>query len=548
MPTYRTLGYNMIDPDYTFKSKYWRFLSDYFIRFYGKTKRTDPFWVQKILINCFGLLSYNFRDLIKKEQKASFYIFVQNFHENSIILWNESIKTNPDLEISNDFPGVRRILKLILEEASFLDLIGHPNFGNEIKTNWNKYLRLLEELLYIGIWFFLLSEYIAKSKLFPNSISLGIEDNDLVIYENHPYNHLFRYIEQDIPKHDEEIVVDNNVEKIKQTFIDSLGVDYDVLGSVISMQPDIPGARFGLIDLDSVKETICNNYNYNRNIVDDFYAGLTLSRDNTPFLDQRILSNQENHRIIYRPILRYKIDGVYYEMIGYNKWLESFTSLSANAIPWGKGPEEWMKHKPILKLILSIQNNHDKVLEEPAKALLVENNFKLDTNIKTILQEQRNNIRIDREGIGEIDIIYVDEERKQIIVCECKHNRSRFDFNNWRRDYSNFISSYETQLEKKVKWCKDNTNLINDHFHCKYLDFELDISAFSIIGIFIINAPTLYMYDGTYKAFTLHDFRDFLRNTYIEPTFRFLDIDRGVVYDIKHPFFKNINELKEISI
>ena len=543
MPTYRTLGYLMIDVDYSFKSKYWRFLSDYFIRFYGKEKITDPFWVQKILINCFGLLSYDFRDLIKNERRASFYVFVQNFHENSIILWKESIENNSDLKITKDFPGVRRILKLILEEATLLDLIGHPNFINEIKTNLKYYIRLLEEILYVGIWYFGISEYIAKSKLFPNSISIGIEDNDLVIYENHPYNHLFRYIEQDISKHDQEIVVDNNVEKIKQTFLDSLGVDYNVLGYAVAMQPDIPGAKFGLINLETLKENICNNYHYNREIVDDFYAGLTLSRDNTPSLDQRILSNQENHRIIYRPILKYIIDYTSYEMIGYNKWLESFTSLSANAIPWGKGPEEWMKYDPILNLFLEIQNNHDKVLEDPVKELLAENDFIFDTNIKTILQKNCNNIRIDKEGIGEIDIIYIDEAHEQIFVCECKHNRSRFDFNNWRRDYSNFITSYESQLEKKVNWCSINRNLLNGHFHCKFNDYKLDLSSFTVKGIFIINAPTLYMYDGKYKAFTLHDFKNFLKNKHIEPTFKFLDVDIGKVYEIKHPFFHNIDEL-----
>jgi len=180
-------------------------------------------------------------------------------------------------------------------------------------------------------------------------------------------------------------------------------------------------------------------------------------------------------------------------------------------------------------------------LEVPTKTLLAENGFVFDANILTILQEHSNNIRIDKAGIGEIDIIYIDEANERIIVCECKHNRSRFDFNNWRRDYSNFIGSYESQLEKKVDWCTENRNLVNDHFHCKFNDFELDISSFTVDGIFIINAPTLYMYDGKFKAFTLHDFKNRLQNKYIEPTFQFLHVEGGEVYEIRHPFFHNID-------
>jgi len=535
----------MIDPDYSFKSKYWRFLSDYFIRFYGKDKITDPYWVQKILINCFGLLSYNFRYLIKKERRASFYVFVQNFHENSVLLWKESTENNPDLEISIDFPGVRRILKLILEEATSLDLIGHPNFGNEINTNLQYYTRLIEEILYVGIWYFGISEYIAKSKLFPDAINLGIEDDDLIIYENHPFNHLFRYIETDIPNHDQEIVVDDNVDLIKQTFRDSLGVDYDVLGYAIAIQPEIPGARFGIFNLEVLKDNIITHYHYDRNVVDDFYAGLTLSKDNLLFLDERVLSNQENHRIVYRPILKYKIDGVYYEMIGYNKWLESLTSLSTNSIPWGKGPEEWMKYESIKRLIINIQNNHDKILENPVKDLLTANGLIFDSNIKTLLTEDNNNIRIDREGIGEIDIVFVRENHHQIFICECKHNRSRFDFNNWRRDYTNFINDYEPKLNRKIDWCTNNRELLNVHFHRKFADFELDISSYSVRGIFIINAPTLYMYDGKFKAFTLHDFGSLLKDEYIEPIFRFHDIDNDKVFNIEHPYFQNIKNINQ---
>lgn len=542
MPTYRTLGYLMIEPDYSYKSKYWKYLSNYFIKFYGKKRISDPNCVQRILMNCFGLLSYNFRSLVKKERRVSFYLFVHNFHENSVILWRESISGNPDLKVTNGFPAVRRILKLILEEATLFDLKGHSNFEYEISLNYSIYLTLLEEILYVGIWYYLLSEYIAKSKLFPNSISLGIEDDILIIYENYPYNHLFEYIEKDIPNHDKEVAIDNNVDKIKATFKE-LGIDYDVLGTVISEQPDTPSSRFALVNLNLLIDEICSRFNYDKTIVQDFYSGLTLSRRNTPFLDQRVLANQNNHRIVYRPILEYKIDNATFYLIGYNKWLESFTSLSTNAIPWGEAPEEWLKYNPISNLVRSIQNYHDKVLEEPLNNLLKKKGYKYDTNVKAILTSSTNSIRIDKAPIGEIDLILWDESRKQIIIGECKHNRSRFDFNNWRRDYSNFTIQYETKLLRKVEWCESHIELIIKHFQLKFGEPDVEISHYTVTGIFIINAPTLYMYNGKFKTYTLHDFNNYLEGIYHEPTFKFLKKNSNETIEVTYPFFTNLEEI-----
>lgn len=82
---------------------------------------------------------------------------------------------------------------------------------------------------------------------------------------------------------------------------------------------------------------------------------------------------------------------------------------------------------------------------------------------------------------------------KKIYVSECKHNRSRFDYNNWKRDYSNFKDKYEKQLKRKVDWVKDNIDVIQNHFKLRANDpIEVDLNDFEVVGILLL-MPQLYI-------------------------------------------------------
>ena len=78
----------------------------------------------------------------------------------------------------------------------------------------------------------------------------------------------------------------------------------------------------------------------------------------------------------------------------------------------------------------------------------------------------------------------VDENKKILYVCECKHNRARFDLFNWRRDYHNFKITYETQLSNKTSWANDNKILLLEHLEIIYqTEFE-NKNEYSVKGIF----------------------------------------------------------------
>jgi len=179
-------------------------------------------------------------------------------------------------------------------------------------------------------------------------------------------------------------------------------------------------------------------------------------------------------------------------------------------------------------------------LEDPIEDLLKRNEFKYDRNIKAIQESKSNHIRIDKKGVGEIDFLFLDESNSIIYVAECKHNRSRFDLFNWRRDYSIFKSTYESRLDKKVLWCRANIKHLNSHFNFKYKDDKLSIEDFIVRGIFIINAPTIYMFNGLFRAFTIHDFEKILKGEFVSKIFQFNNEEVGYEMLIHHPYFDNL--------
>jgi len=356
MPIYTVEGYRMVSPNFSYEEEYWSALSLHVIENYGEDEIKDSSLVQLILKECFQILEGKFIELINNQNLASFYLYVHNFHENSIELYRRQLEGQTlDLDTS-EFAITRRVLKIILEQSCSIDLIGTPNFGREMRDNYDDYLSYLERLLLIGYWAIGISDYIAKSQLFPNSIGIEIKDNSLCILAYEPYNYLFNFFIKDLSIHDEQVVLNNTLVELKQIFLNELDISYDVLASIISDNVNDPANRFGMIQSESLIDYIVEHEGYNREYIVDFYAGLTLSFENTLPFEDCILRNQDINRIIYRPILKLKIDEQYYWMIGRNKWLESFATLSTNALPFGICPDEWMKHDSINKFVKRVSN------------------------------------------------------------------------------------------------------------------------------------------------------------------------------------------------
>jgi hypothetical protein len=546
MPILNVFEKKVILPNYDYSEKYWPIVSEIVFAEIGETELKEPTQVQDLLKKCFAKLCAILEQKISEQKKASFYIFCQYLHEDSIEIWEEQINGNELGDIEEDFAASRRILKIILEQSCKINLVGTPNFYNEIQANIDSYTEYLEELLYIGSWCYILSEFISRSQLFPSSIGLKYEDGRLSILPYQPFSELFKFVFEEKDKHNSDIELSDSIHGFIKLLKDEFSVDYNNLSSFVNRQIENPIYRFGLNNINSIIEELHSELKYDKKFSTIFYNGLKINKYNCLSIEDCFLKNQHENRHVFRPILELFIDGETYHMIGRNKWSESLTLLSTNSFPFGHFPTEWTVYRSIKDFVNEIDNTHDKILEDPIKDLLKKANRIFDYNIESFSQPKTNNINI-KNTVGDIDILFLDEKYKIIYVCECKHNRSRFDLNNWKRDYSNFKSKYENQLERKTNWVKDNTVVLENHLKLKYPErTDLDISQFETRGIFIINAPTIYMFNGKYRAFTITDIKDLLNEQYVDITFKFTYESSGKTIFVEYPYFDNLEKrLKE---
>lgn len=541
MPLRKTSIYKYLEPDYRYKEKYWPILTDFVKKKYGDSEITSLVAVQETLKECFSILCKEFVVVLKKEKRASFFVFVQDLHEDSIEIWRAQLNGEKFPINQENFAASRRIMKYILEQGCSLDLIGHDSFFKEISEQIEPYTEHLEELVYIGTWAFTISEYIARSQICNHSVSLKVENNEFVINVDPPFNSLFSFIFADNQRHSKFVVVSDSIIELKKILNDDLKINYDYLCGAIFGQLQDKKFRFSIFKLDELIKELIKKHGYSKDVLEIFYSGLMVNKNNVLSIEDCILKTQDSRRYMYRPILEYTIDQKTFWIIGANKWSESLTTLTTNCIPFGQFPDEWKQLIPIYDFCNRVMNTHDVVLEEPAIEIIKNVNLKFDRNIKTLKKTDNQGLSIIKKNIGEIDVVFIDEKDKLIYVAECKHNKSRFEYNNWKRDISNFRSKYESQLSNKFNWISNNKLPLLEHFEILYTCKIESQENYNVIPLFIINAPTLYMYDSEYLVVTLHDLELLLNGKHV--THEFNGEINGKKVNIKKPYLQNAEKL-----
>lgn len=548
MPGYVIDKKRVVISDDKYKEIYWPELTAYIKikHFKDVAKVSDSQKVQDVLKDCFSFLCGKLGELIEKEKRFSFYLFCHNLHEDSIDVFIKQLEGFRLPFNEEKFAGSRRILKIILEQSTKYDLNGCPNFFEEMKSNWLEYCELLEKMIYIGEWAFISSEYIARSQLFPKAIAVSINNNELTFLTNQPYDLFFSHIFKELPKHDSHVALSDCIDDFKNLIEEKYNITYDHLCYFIAEIINKPANKLGVTILPDIIDNIKANTKVNHEFINSFYKGLTVSKENALNIEKCFYNNQDLNRHMYRPILEYNIDKKTFHVIGPNKWRESISQLSTNCFLFGLFPEEWKTNKDLKKFIENIDNTHDKILQEPIIKMLDENSFPNEVDIKSFQTHKKQFVNINND-IGDIDILFLDPWNMIIYVCECKHNRSRFDYNNWKRDYSNFKDKYEKQLERKVNWASQNVDVIENHFRLRKDNPipNLDLSDYAVEGIFIINAPTLYMFNSKYKCYTVYDFSKLMNNQPVFMDFHLTIEDQNKTYVIKHPYFDSIDKMRE---
>lgn len=536
--------YLIFKADKTAEEKFRRELSGLIIGKFGKKEYSTE---ETTEIISFSLDYYieRFREICLDETSLRFYQNIFKFHEQSIeIVYKYSDeRSDPDNEIDfNYIAKYRRILKFILEMGCEVMMHNKEASNSALKARIES---KLNDLLFLGDMIFTCVSLYAEQTMIEDVNELRFEDDLYVFARKHHYDLIFQHIKDEFGGQLTKAVVDQTelagLVDLKEALKNCFNIDYHNVGHLIALiheQNESKGGDVVPVGWDTFPHNLTAMFGVSSGNADLFFKGLTLDRSNKMSLLDLACKPYKLNRYLYRPIIVWNIDGEDYVLVGKNSWSETFIQLASNSIPWGKAPEEWLKNRCFKKYVHEKEDAHDKWLDDAVEDILIKNKIHYDRNLKSI-----NSVDINNEEVGEIDFIIVSEELKKIFIVDCKHLLGRYDTPNQRNDYSAFVSGkkpYNKTLERKVNWFDKNKQLIQDHFDKKYHKASFDILDYEIEGIFIINTPTLYMYNSIYRIYSIVQIEDVVLGKHVDPTFTLFidDNDKSGILKVNYPYFK----------
>ncbi|MFN4123752.1 MAG: hypothetical protein ACK4GL_10675 [Flavobacteriales bacterium] len=145
MPIINILGYNNVVISTTsYDHNCWRQISKTIYNEYKDDIIYNAAIIQEILLKSLTVIENEFKKKLQTHKKFSFYLFVQNFHENSCEIWLKCCSGFDLGELNASFAISRRTLKVILEQACEIDYENSPSFADDCFKNRFVYLETLE--------------------------------------------------------------------------------------------------------------------------------------------------------------------------------------------------------------------------------------------------------------------------------------------------------------------------------------------------------------------------------------------------------------------
>ena len=334
---------------------------------------------------------------------------------------------------------------------------------------------------------------------------------------------------------------DSDLDGFKTAMKNCLGVDLSKAGQIVAtihknLEPN--GGYLAGIPWDDLSADLQNVFDLEIDEAKQFLEGLTLSKSNKMPLRDLVHRPYKLNRYLYRPIITWNVNGKDWVRFGKNSLKESILELCTNTIPWGKAPEEWMVNACFKDYVHRKEREHDKWLDDAVEERLKKENMQFDRNVK-VLYQNSGTTKIDVSGLGEVDFIILSEDTKTVFIVDCKHLTGRYDINNQRNDYDKFVNGkkpYNETMQRKLEWFVKNKRLLCEHFQKKSSHPKLDLSDYRVEGIFIINTPTLYMYDSKYRIYTPDQINDVVSGVYCDPEYTVED-EKGNSFTLKYPYF-----------
>jgi len=521
-----------------YKEIYWNELSKMMISKHGIVTITDFDKVDECLNECFSYFIKKFEEIVFNIDNFKFYCYVFRLHEDSLKLMLK--ERSGELELfksinESHFAIYRRILKIILEQGCKVDM----QWGTLDAILANQFNENIQRLFYIGMWLYNISDNISYHRMLNGAYFISFEENDIIINWKNNYgilkNHLLSYFSK---AYVTGVVDETGVVELREKIEECYGVNYDkTFGIPFFLKKHFSENPCQTIEphvLPINLKTLFNNLS--NDDAENIYKGLSISRENCLSLIDTILRPYSTERFLLRPFLIYTINSEKRLLTSEDKFSEAIYALATNAVQWNTLNSEWKENRCMLKYISKKGNEHDKLLEDRIEQSLRANKNLLARNITSLKTSTNNHVNI-VSSCGEIDFIYVDEFRKEIVVADSKYNKARYEAVGYRQDFTNFTSQYEPKLQKKIDWVTKNISILNQHFAKIYNDSNIDISSYKVIGMFLINTPTFYMFCSNYLTIDIENFVHYVkgRNVYPDLTLPFED---GTQKIYTYPYFK----------
>ncbi|WP_418121715.1 hypothetical protein ACNFU2_11395 [Chryseobacterium sp. PTM-20240506] len=533
-------GHLVITYEYIpYKEIYWEELSQLVIEKYGNVIIDGFEKVDEFLNDCFLYFTKKIEEIIFDIDNFKFYCYVFRLHEDSLKLMLKERTGELDLFNLIDeyhFAAYRRILKIILEQGCNVDM----EWGTLNERLVVHYDETIQRLFYLGMWLYNLADNIAFHRMLNGAYFISFAENDIIINWKNNYGALYQHLMSFFSKgYETGIVDDNGVIELKQKLEECYGINYDqAFGITFYIKNLFSANTCQTIEPHVLPENLKLIFN---NLDDsdskNIYEGLSLSKRNCLSIKETILKPYATERFLYRPFLIYNINNEKRLLTSEDKFSESIYVLSTNAIQWNTLNLEWRENKCLQKYISKKGNEHDKLLEDRIEQYLKSNNILFARNIKSLKTSTNNNVNIDNSVCGEIDFIFIDEIRKEVIVADSKYNKARYEAVGFRQDFTNFVKKYEPQLQRKIDWINNNISILNQHFIKILNNSNIDFTTYNVKGMFLINTPTFYMFCSSYLTIAIENFERYIKGKSVYPDIT-MEFEPGQFKTYKYPYFK----------
>lgn len=522
---------------------YWSQLSEKVIETFGNGPFKEGETITKVFFLCYDFVASKFLEIVHQTNDTRFVYYLFANHESSIKLYlrrlgGEQLEETEGI-IESDLALNRRILKLALEQTCDV------SYTNEVEPNsevLKGYVEKVEDLLYLGEQLYRFAEHLAEGRMISDCNILYFDERKLLRVErkNH-YDEIYQVMNSTFETGFKEGIFDTGIVKELRTILqECMEINYDFAGSLIFQIKNhhSPGNIFQTVEPSVLPANLINS-GVDKETAENFYNGLTISRHNKLKITDAVYQVNSFERHMFRPILILNFKGVERALIGEMKWGESIMVMATNGFQWQRAPWEWLENKCFKEYLSRKALEHDKLLEDEVESILKELGKPYRRTVKSLKNALGVTTDIEISTVGEMDFIFIDNEAKRIIMGECKYNRARYEMVGFSTDFKNFQKEYEPKLERKVKWLKENKQLIKEHFKNCFPDQDFNIDDYKVEGIFIINTPTFYMMNGKHKTVSINRFKDFVVSAYEMPVLKIkTKAAEGMVEkEIKHPYF-----------